>query len=287
MPAPNRSTFSFERGWTVQKYMWTALAVLVLFGSGAGPARQDPPPAPPAPQEDAAALRRQVELLERELAAARARIAELEAEIERLRAERSGGGEGEAAVRGEGPPASPHDVLARFKAIHAEAFPDPSPTDPRELRQHLRLLTQWANMINREHRQRLDWTCRIVSREALDGDHSFVDLEAIDPVSGEAVSERFVIEWPRRLAPALARFADGSPIRVRGLFTPDLRVNEARREAGVFDIPPLIGPYLEFRYALQVTAVSAAEIGPPADQPTPPPPAPQPEGEKVDDGPQR
>ncbi len=251
---------------------WTALTVLFLFGSAAGGAWQDPPPAPPAPQDEATALRERVRALEGELAAARGRIAELEAEIERMRAERRAAEEHDAAARGDRPPASPHDVLDRLKALYAEEFPDPPPSDPRDRRQHLRLLAQWANLINRDGRQRVDWTCRLIAREALDAEGAFVDLEAIDPASGETISERFVIEWPRRLAPALTRFADGAPIRLRGLFTPDVRVNESRMEAGVFDIPPLIGPCVEFRYTLQVTAVSAAEIGPPADPPPPPPP---------------
>ena len=219
-------------------------------------------------------LRERIDLLEDELRAAHERIAELEGELARLQAEQAAENDGE---RASGPPDSPHGVLANLKALYAAEFPAPPPADPRVLRQHLRTVAQWTHLINREQRQRVEWACRILSREVLDDDPSYIEVESIDLVSGDAVSERFVIEWPRRLGPALARLPDGSPVRLRGLMTPDVRVNESRAQPGIVDIPPLIGPYVEFRYTFQVTAVSSAEIGP-APQP-PGPPAPQPKGE--------
>lgn len=236
-------------------------------------ARQDPP-VPPAPPDEVAALKAQVAALERDLAAARERIAQLEAELKAARAARNA--EGSAAAAEALPPdvLSPHHLLARLKERFAADFPDAPPADDRALRAHLRTLAPWVNAVNREQRERIDWSCRILSRDVADAEKMYVELEAIDAQSGEAVSEAFVIEWPRRLRPALVRFADGSPVRLRGLLTPQLRVNESRREAGAFDIPPLIGPFVEFRYAVQVTALMDLEVGRvpgPAPQPAPPP----------------
>ena len=277
----------------MRRYAILSVAVLILFGCGlfsgnrgdpatSALARQNPstPPTPPVQVDEAAALRARIEVLERELKAARTRIAQLEAELAAAKAQPpTGAAPAEGGSQAE-EPASPHHLLARLKTEFAEHFPEPPPSDPRELRQHVRSLTQWVNMVNRERRQRIDWVCRIVSRDLIDADRAYVDLESIDPVTGEALSERFVIEWPRRLRPLLARFEDGAPVRLRGLLTPDVRVNESRPEPGTFDIPPLIGPFVEFRYATQVTALSAVEIGPPPADPLPPDPVPTPEPQR-------
>lgn len=234
-----------------------------------------PQPEPPLSPSEVAALKARIAALERELASARERIAQLEAELTAARAARPGAGPGAPSAEGGDSLLSPHDLLARLKERLAADFPDPLPADERAQRAHLRTLTQWVNAINREQRERIDWPCRILSRDATDAEKMYVELEAIDPQNGDAVSEPFVIDWPRRLRPVLARFDDGSPVRLRGLLTPQLRVNESRSDPGTFDIPPLLGPFVEFRYAVQVTALMELEVGrvpPPALAPQPAPP---------------
>ncbi len=62
---------------------------------------------------------------------------------------------------------------------------------------------------------------------------------------------------------ARLRGPDGSPTRgqvaVNAIVTPKLAVNSAKFEAGPFERPPLVGPYLEFGYELRPKVILPAE----------------------------
>lgn len=241
------------------------LVLLVLFWPGFGLA-QDPHPVPPA---DVEALRAKIAELEQELLRAKSRIADLERQLIDAGQAPDGSAAGAEGASPEAADRSPDHLLGQLKTEFREAFPDPAPTDERGRRQYLRVVAQWANKINREYRQRIDWVCEIVSRDLVGADEAFVDLQVIDSKTGEPVGSRFLIEWPRRLRSTLGRFEDGSRVRVRGLLIPEVRTNESRAEPGAFDIPPLIGPYVEFRFTVQLTAAGVVEDDPHPDEPTP------------------
>ena len=250
----------------MQRYALPVMAVLVLCGlaSPLGAFQTPPPPG------ELALLNARIADLEAQLQAAKLRIAELEARLAetQARAAQMPPEAGRPVASGD-ETLSPQHLLNQLKAEFTEAFPGPTPSEERGRRQHLRALAQWANRINRDHRERIDWVCRIESRDLIDADEAYLDLLVVDPATGEAVGSRFVIEWPRRLRAPLARFEDGTLIRLRGLLEPEVRTNESRAEPGAFDIPPLLGPYVEFRFTLQVTAVGAAEKQPSDGGPVP------------------
>jgi len=244
----------------MRRYAFAVMAVLVLFG---------PPTLVRAggatPQSDeVAVLKGRIADLEAQLQEARLRITELETRLAEADANPPDppADAGRPAAPADETP-SPQRLLAVLKAEFAEAFPDPAPSEERGRRQSLRVLAQWANKVNHDHRERIDWVCRIVSRDLIDADEAYVDLLVVDPATGVDVGSRFVIEWPRRLRATLARFEDGTLIRLRGLLEPEVRTNESRAEPGAFDIPPLIGPCVEFRFTVQVVAVAAADRQPP------------------------
>ncbi len=238
------------------RYALAVMAVLFLFGSPA-PVRAGSAP----PQSDeVAVLKGRIADLEAQLQAARLKITQLEARLAEADASPQAAPADAARQVAQGAETlSPQHLLTQLKAEFAEVFPDPAPSEERGRRQYLRVLAQWANKVNRDRRERIDWLCRIVSRDLIDADEAYVDLLVVDPATGEDVGSRFVIEWPRRLRTTLARFEDGTLIRLRGLLEPEVRTNESRAEPGAFDIPPLIGPCVEFRFTVQVVAVAAAD----------------------------
>lgn len=256
----------------MRRFVLAAVAVLVLFGRSA-PLRAFQ--APPQPDE-VAVLKARIADLEGQLQAARLKITELEARLAEANARTPGApaDAGRAVAQGD-ETLSPQHLLSELKAEFAAAFPEPVPSDERGRYQRLRVVSQWANKINHDHRERIDWVCRIVSRDLIDADEAYVDLLVVDPATGEDVGSRFVIEWPRRLRATLARFDDGMLIRLRGLLEPEVRTNESRAEPGAFDIPPLIGPYVEFRFTVQVMAVGAVEKQPSDGGPAPIQPGPE------------
>lgn len=249
----------------MRRYALAAVAVLVLFGPPASVRASQAPP----PPDEVAVLKARIADLEAQLQAARLRIIELETTLTKAQSEaKTPGAPADATAPGD-ETRSPQHLLNVLKAEFAEAFPDPAPSDERGRYQRLRVVSQWANKINRDHRVRVDWVCRIVSRDLISEDEAYVDLLVVDPATGEEVGSRFVIKWPRRLRATLARFEDGRLIRLRGLLEPEVRTNESRAEPGAFDIPPLIGPYVEFRFTVQVMAVAAVDKQPPAGGPPP------------------
>ncbi|MCC6907625.1 MAG: hypothetical protein IT430_06775 [Phycisphaerales bacterium] len=239
----------------MSRYVLVSTIVLVLSGwlqpLGAG---QEP-----QPPDEAAALRARVAELEQQLAAAQTRISQLEEQLAALEGKPQDPSQNPGPHPGQADLSTPDELLERLKADYAEAFPAEPPRDERARRQHLRLLSQWSNKVNRDHRRRVEWLCEIVSRDVIDASEAYVDLRLVDPATREPVGSRFVIEWPARLRPILSRLEDGDLVRLRGLLNPEVRTNESRAEPGAFDIPPLIGPFVEFRFDVQVTAASAPE----------------------------
>ncbi len=246
----------------MSRYVLAAALALILVGSPRPlSARQDPPP------DEAAALRARVADLEEQLASARARIAELEQQLAEAGPKAEDASQGPGAQPGQADLSTPDELLEQLKAEYADAFPAEPPRDERARRQHLRVLSQWANKVNREHRRRVEWLCEIVSRDVIDASEAYVDLRIVDPATREPIGSRFVIEWPARLRPILARLDNGDLVRLRGLLNPEVRTNESRAEPGAFDIPPLIAPFVEFRFEVQVTAASAPEEPPTGEAP--------------------
>ena len=244
---------------------------------------QPPPADEPAADDDAMQgdaereeLLRRIRDLERQLNEARRRIADLERQLR----DRAGGDENDGAATQSAddaaPPAtmdaddplrSPSVLLDLLKAQYAEITADLPRESERDQKNYLRALERWAGRVNREHRGRVDWIAEIDRQDRLDTGDYLLDVIVISPEDGQPLGQRFAIELPDRFESAFNRIPEGSLVRIKGVFKPDIRINPDREEAGTFDVPWFIGPFAEFGYTVQVQSIAAVEDLPPLPLP--------------------
>jgi hypothetical protein len=238
----------------------------------------------PAPQDQSMGdLRQQIERLKQEmqeqaaeLEAARARIKELEQQL-------ADSDDAERARSGQSapPPATPADpalgpggLLATCRADYLASFPTlPSGSGPdaeRARRQHIESLTAWVNKANRDGVRNLTWTGRI------------------DPGTvrrfGRKVNFTIVFEDPNgtrdyRVPVTVSEGAFARVVRngtvepgqvsVNARVSTRMAVNQSRATPGAFDVPPSVGPFVEFGYDVQVTSIAPVAAPKPADAPAP------------------
>jgi hypothetical protein len=208
--------------------------------------------------------------LERELEAARARIAELEQTVARLtrqleRARPPQPGEPErdqpeVTIDESKPNASPRALLRAMTESYEEHLGEMEIGEDgdRTRALYLRQLERWLNRVNREFRAPLTWTVRVLETEETRAGHALRVL-AIDPKSGARLGEAFEMELPRRLArryeQLLAR-QEAEVLQIRGTLVPQARLNRERMSPGPFNVPPLIGPFAEFGFRIELSSVA-------------------------------
>jgi hypothetical protein len=264
-----------------------ALASGLLLASAHGIAFAQ---APAAPQEQSMGdLRQEIARLKQlsdeqaaELEAALARIKELEQQLadadDAAKAKSAGGAAAPAAPAPAPTPADPAigpgGLLASLRADYLAAFPTvPSPNGAdgaRATQQHLNALQSWVTKSNREGVRALAWTGRI-------------DPNSVRRVRNK-VNFTLVFEEPNGTRDwrvpaqvtegAFARVMRGDVpetgmVTVNARVSPRMRVNPSRTAPGAFDVPPSVGPYLEFGYDLDVRSmVPAQQADPNATVPT-------------------
>jgi hypothetical protein len=258
------------------------IAPLALFAAAVlAPTAQVPAGAPAAPQatdQSTADLRQEIDRLRRQLAdsqaeldAAKARIKELEAKLAAAAAGGARGGE----IPAPPPPPVPADptvgpggLLASLQADYLAAFPDdPPPRSAQRLfDQHLQALRAFATRANRDYVRQVTWTGqldpnippRVNARQVgftmvfRNGAREF----RVPATVSQGTFERIVTN---------GRPTDG-PIAVTAIVTPRVRVNAERPDRGAFESIPMVAPYVEFLYDLDVKSVMPA---PPADATVP------------------
>ncbi|HRP62525.1 MAG TPA: hypothetical protein PK400_04460 [Phycisphaerales bacterium] len=210
----------------------------------------------------------------KKLDAANKRIAELEQEVARLNRRLAGQAANQGTVADEeatidetDPAASPRALFNALVKSYEEATEGltlgaTGPAGERERTQYLRALRQWRASANRQLRAPIAWHVRVIDAEYRGRSH-VATLVAVDPVNGVELGESFQIIMPpassRRYEQLRARGEIGVLV-LRGVLIPDVRINEDRREAGIFNRPKLIGPYAEFFFSVEArTLLPAAE----------------------------
>lgn len=216
------------------------------------------------------ALRAQLQDTEAELDAAREQIRELEAEIRRLnaelQAERSGRStpappvEPEVTVDESEPAATPRALLRTVQETYQERFEDMDLGEPGspERASYLRNLSRWANQINRQYREQVNWHARFIETVPVQGNPA-IRIVAIDPITHVELGDEFIARiasrpLARRLESQLERQRDNI-FQFRGVLHPQVQVNERRETAGTFNKPPFVGPFVEFVLGAEITAV--------------------------------
>jgi hypothetical protein len=253
-----------------------AIAVAALLA--APPARAGAPVVTQSADQSAADLRQEIDRLRRQLAdsqaeldAAKARIKELEA---KLAAAAAGGARGQEIPAPPPPPVpadpsiGPGGLLASLQADYLAAFPDdpPSKSAQRLFEQHLQALRAFATRANRDYVRQVTWNGQ---------------LDPTIPVRANGRQVGFTVIFRNGVrefrVPATVSqgtferiVADGQPtqgpIAVTAVVTPRVRVNADRPDRGAFESIPMVAPYVEFLFDLDVKSVIPA---PPADATVP------------------
>lgn len=156
------------------------------------------------------------------------------------------------------PFASPAALYEALKREYTAALGDQPFETPEEHAQFLRDVRRWVNQIKLNRRSAVTWE---------------VELESSDRVDTQVVDCMFAVIWPETNEPLgepfLVRLSGRDALRV--LESPDTHrwileanlaarpvINESRAEAGVFNAPRLIGPFVEFDYDLSVRSIRPA-----------------------------
>ena len=234
--------------------------------------------APQATDQTTADLRQEIDRLRRQLAdsqaeldAAKARIKELEAKLAAAAAGGARGGE----IPAPPPPPVPADpsigpggLLSSLQADYLAAFPDdpPARSAQRLFDQHLQALRAFATRSNRDYVRQVTWTGQ-------------VDPTIPPRVNARQVAFTVVFRNGAREFRVPATVSQGTferivtngqptqgPIAVTAIVTPRMRVNADRPDRGAFESIPMVAPYLEFLYDLDVKSVMPV---PPADATVP------------------
>ncbi|MCA9278399.1 MAG: hypothetical protein H6815_07045 [Phycisphaeraceae bacterium] len=113
-------------------------------------------------------------------------------------------------------------------------------------------VARWTRTTSRELRSQIEWTVSIERIERdVDGGRRFSGyLRVMDPRTGIGVGPAILVPIPERYAVRALRAPDVSYWELRGEVIAEPRYNPDRAERGIFDEPPIIGPFAEHGWKL-------------------------------------
>jgi len=215
-------------------------------------------------------LRTENEDLRRELEAARQAIERLQKQVEALElviarfGGQSGTGTGTTGTGGPATPppvsidetkpdASPRALEKAIKASYDEALNEVplGNTGSRERAAHNRALDRWVSGINREMRMPIEWIVTLERAQRIRGGYELL-LQAIDPKHDTELGDPFVVSITDMQARRMSAMSLGDRLSLKGTMTAAVRINAERESSGPFNNPPLIGPFVEFGFGVDV-----------------------------------
>ena len=231
-------------------------------------------------------LKTQVEDLRRELEAAQQQIERLQQRLDRINAgnggSASGGEVGEpfeekVSIDESKPDASPRAFLSKLQEeYHAEfeKLPLGDTVESRERLNYLKSVDRWRKQVAREHRMDVEWYVTIEGEESVDRRNVTVWVQAVDPKHGTELGDEFLARIPKMRTKAIEENGMDATYVIKGRLMPDVLLNPDRASAGTFDSPPLIGPFAEYNFGVDVQTVNLAKVEQEGDDGVSPPVAP-------------
>lgn len=233
-------------------------------------------------------LRTENEDLKRDLEAARQAIERLEKQLQALEMiiSRMGGNTGtggtgtgtgstpppppQVSIDESEPQASPRALLKAVEEEHKEAMAEipMGEAGSRERTAYNRALERWVSSVNRQMRFPIEWIVTLERGQRVRGGYELM-VQAIDPVHDTELGDPFVITISDAQARRMEAISVGDRLSLKGTLNANVRVNADRETSGPFNNPPLIGPYVEFGYTVDMNSLV---------------PAPKKEEEKKDEG---
>jgi len=268
-----------------------ACFLLLLLAAPLLRAQANPePPTNRSPQDLRAEnnrLRERLAELETELAESRRRIARLEDLVRSLRRELAevdvtNGHTGEPSDSGpaqesdstittkdadsaapipDDPYAAPDALHRRLRREFANEFAAEPPAEDRALQRYVADLRRWARIASQTHRAPVDWLVRIIDRPTTDDPAAprVATFQVIERETGRTIGEPFTLTLAPRETARLDEHAEQKLWILSGVLAAAPSINPDRPDKGLFDNPPLLGPYVEFGYDFSVRALRPAE----------------------------
>jgi hypothetical protein len=122
----------------------------------------------------------------------------------------------------------------------------------------MRALQKWAANVNRDLKSQIEWHVRADDLGQLD-ESNVLRVYAIDPKTDAVLGDTFDLALTEAQIARLRRALQRHPHDVfvlRGVLTPQVRINELRPTEGPFNNPIFIGPFAEFAYEVQPTSLN-------------------------------
>jgi hypothetical protein len=228
------------------------------------------------------ALRADLQEKEAELAAAHERIALLEQRIAELEARLAGtpttrpapapavtpgrpaagpGGSGAVTIDESIPSASPRALNRALESSYEQAIGplDRGTPDSRERRNLLREIEHWAAGATRQFRDRITWHVEPVEYRYA-GEQLLLVVYAIDPSTRTRLGREFTLAvgHPGQRRRLDREFGDALPetLIVRGTLIPKVAVNPRRETPGMFNQPPLLAPFVEHGFEINIDSIA-------------------------------
>lgn len=207
--------------------------------------------------------------LREELRIARTTIENLRQEVARLRAEVS-------ELRGEEPQAPtaelPSDPLSCPDAMAAELrrryerdLAPNAPRDERDLDAFSRLATEWCDEMRDDIVGRREWLAEIEGLAPVEGRRDWrARIRVYDEVSLLPLGGWATVDVPPRMVSRLEAEPEVRLWLIAAEIAADPAFNPARATRGPFDVPALVGPYVESGVALDWVGITPTLLGPTA-----------------------
>ncbi len=211
-------------------------------------------------------LRQRIARLEAQLREAKKRIKVLEAQLKSGSGEdkddKPGGGgsdsDGEAgfAQTPTDPLACPTSMRAALIANYDEQVFTNLPYENRADKvRYIRGVQQWVRKMGREFSGEVEWTVRLLEVQEDDSRTVTLRFEVLDPTSGLAYGAPTTASVAKRMVTELIGAPAKSIWLLSGKVNADPQVNPDRAESDAFDVPALIGAFVEDGYELFVKKV--------------------------------
>jgi len=210
-------------------------------------------------------LREKVDKLEKDLALAVERIKLLSAELDKHRkqsgqpARRSSGSGAPPAA--SAPKSSPSAVFEALKASYREKL-GPLPTETRaDQIRFQREAAAWTGEAEKTHSGEAEWNIRLTEAPQMTSRGTVLKFDLLGAPGGEAIESALELTVNSRLGRSISLDPEQKEWILAGTMRVQPRVDMKRADeaSGSPGDPPLVGPFVEFRYEFAVTDVKKPE----------------------------
>lgn len=180
-------------------------------------------------------------------------VANLTAMVERLLPRAKPATTEERAPVSADPVSSPAAMLAALRARYTRDFDGTRPADnPSRRREEFE---NWCRQTARLIRGKATWLVRIGPMSPASGTGNSADqntmMTVLDATTQKPIGEPFQTVVPASFVKQIKESGDNALFEFALIAESDPKYNPDRATPGVFEVPPMVGPYVEFAYKME------------------------------------